>query len=150
MRKTSIVQTRPYPPLADRFILGVTPSIKARYFSSCPSDSISRWTPCPPQSAARGGSRSALAVSGFRLRACLGFSMPSTSSGQRGITPAFVYGVPHPSAGGTSTLMTSALPSAHYRRPDFHFLDHPFDNKNNVGQKKARRNESLRPLCISS
>src|SRR5450759_2437343 len=37
------------PPLADRFILGTTPSITARYFSSCPSDSTSRWTPCPPK-----------------------------------------------------------------------------------------------------
>ena len=37
------------PPLADRFILGVTPSITARYFSSCPSDPTSRWTPCPPK-----------------------------------------------------------------------------------------------------
>src|SRR5262249_28717534 len=27
----------------------VPPSITARYFSSCPSDSISRWTPCPPK-----------------------------------------------------------------------------------------------------
>src|SRR5579864_8934113 len=27
----------------------VSPSIAARYFSSCPSDSISRWTPCPPE-----------------------------------------------------------------------------------------------------
>jgi hypothetical protein len=36
------------PSLADRFINGVAPSITARYFSSCPSDSTSRWTPCPP------------------------------------------------------------------------------------------------------
>src|SRR5215472_1923466 len=28
----------------------VSPSITARYFSSCPSDSTSRWTPCPPES----------------------------------------------------------------------------------------------------
>ena len=27
----------------------VSPSITARYFSSCPSDSTSRWTPCPPK-----------------------------------------------------------------------------------------------------
>src|SRR5262249_30450952 len=27
----------------------VPPLITARYFSSCPSDSISRWTPCPPK-----------------------------------------------------------------------------------------------------
>src|ERR1700690_3240244 len=37
------------PPLADRFIVGAAPSITARYFSSCPSDSTSRWTPCPPE-----------------------------------------------------------------------------------------------------
>jgi len=27
----------------------VSPSIAARYFSSCPSDPTSRWTPCPPE-----------------------------------------------------------------------------------------------------
>src|SRR5580693_560080 len=37
------------PPLADRFIAGSPPSITARYFSSGPSDSTSRWTPCPPE-----------------------------------------------------------------------------------------------------
>src|SRR3981081_1318880 len=37
------------PPLADRFILGLPPSITARYFSAGPSDSTSRWTPCPPK-----------------------------------------------------------------------------------------------------
>src|SRR5260370_7306218 len=36
------------PPLADRFIAGY-PSITARYFSASPSDSTSRWTPCPPE-----------------------------------------------------------------------------------------------------
>src|SRR6516162_11096436 len=30
---------------------GCPPSIAARYFSSCPVDSISRWTPCPPGTA---------------------------------------------------------------------------------------------------
>src|SRR5260370_28148194 len=37
------------PPLADQFIIGVAPSITARYFSACPSDSTSRRTPCPPE-----------------------------------------------------------------------------------------------------
>ena len=60
------------------------------------------------------GSRSALAVSGFRLRARLDFSMPNCLPGQRGITPAFGYGAPHPSAEGTSTPLTHALPSTHY------------------------------------
>src|SRR3984957_13412303 len=59
------------------------------------------------------GTRSALAVSGFRLRARLGFSIPTCSPGQRGITPAFGYGAPHPSAEGTSTPLTHALPSTH-------------------------------------
>jgi hypothetical protein len=53
-------------------------------------------------------------VSGFRLRARLGFSIPSTFSGPRGITPAFGYGAPHSSARGTSTLLNNALLSAHY------------------------------------
>ena len=66
------------------------------------------------RSSSSGGFRSALAVSGFRLRARLGFSIPSSHFGRRGITPAFGYGAPHPSAGGTSTLPIWALPSAHY------------------------------------
>ena len=33
---------------------GLSPSITARYFSSCPSDSTSRWTPCPPETASGG------------------------------------------------------------------------------------------------
>src|ERR1700675_4746421 len=73
------------------------------------------------------GSRSVLAVSGFRLRARLDFSIPSCSPGQRGITPAFGYSAPHPSAEGTSTPMIHALPSAHYGEvrllaPDHHRL----------------------------
>jgi hypothetical protein len=63
--------------------------ITARYFSSCPSDSTSRWTPCPPES--------------YQLL-----------SGQRGITPAFGYGAPHPGARGTSTLLNNVLLSTHY------------------------------------
>jgi hypothetical protein len=36
---------------------GWPPSITARYFSSCPSDSISRWTPCPPKDCSSGRRR---------------------------------------------------------------------------------------------
>jgi hypothetical protein len=89
------------------------PLITARNFSSCPSDSISRWTPCPPEIAS-GGFRSALAVSDFRLRARLDFSIPSTSPASEASNPAFGYGAPHPSAGGTSTLLISALLSTHH------------------------------------
>ncbi len=53
-------------------------------------------------------------VSSFRFRARLGFFIPSFLSGQRGVTPAFGYGAPHPSAGGTSTLLSNALLSTHY------------------------------------
>jgi len=66
------------------------------------------------RSASSGGFRSVLAVSGFRLRARLDVSIPSSHFGRRGITPAFGYSAPHPSAGGTSTLPIWALPSAHY------------------------------------
>src|SRR5260370_28392090 len=68
-------------------IRGLPHSITARYFSSNPSDSGSLRTPCPPA---------------------------SKPAGRRGITPAFGYGAPHPSAGGTLTLLIHALPSAHY------------------------------------
>jgi len=53
-------------------------------------------------------------VSSFRFRARLGFSIPFTFSGPRGITPAFGYSAPHSSARGTSTLLSGALLSAHY------------------------------------
>src|SRR5437016_75555 len=64
------------------------PLITARNFSSCPSDSISRWTPCPPEPAS-GGFRSALAVSDFRLRARLDVSIPSTSPASEAFKPRF-------------------------------------------------------------
>ena len=87
--------------------------ITARNFSSCPSDSISRWTPCPPETAS-GGFRSALAVSDFRLRARLDVSIPSTSPASEAFNPAFGYSAPHPSTEGTSTLLINALLSAHH------------------------------------
>ncbi len=49
----------------------------------------------------------------FRFRARLGFSMLELP-GQRGITPAFGYDAPHPSARGTPTLLICALPGAQY------------------------------------
>ncbi len=55
-----------------------------------------------------------MAVSSFRLRARVGFSIPSLFSGQRDVNPAFGYSAPHLSAGGTSTLLNNALLSAHY------------------------------------
>jgi hypothetical protein len=64
------------------------------------------------------GFRSVLAVSDFRLRAQLDFSIPAFFPGQRGITPAFGYSAPHPSARGTLTLLNNALPSAHYEGSD--------------------------------
>ena len=67
---------------------GSPPLITARYFSSDSSDSESLRTPCPP---------------------------PACAAGRQGITPAFGYSAPHPSAGGTLTLLTHALPSTHYK-----------------------------------
>jgi hypothetical protein len=79
--------------------------ITARYFSSCPSDSTSRWTPCPPGTAGD-GFRSALVC--FQLSLSCPFRPLHTfhPPGQRGITPAFGYSAPHPSAGGTLTLLS--------------------------------------------
>ena len=99
---------------------GSSPSITARYFSSYPSDSTSRWTPCPPEDRRLVASGPPWLVSAFRFRARLGFVIPSTFSGPRGVTPAFGYGAPHSGARGTLTLLNSALLSAHYdpfRRP---------------------------------
>jgi hypothetical protein len=61
------------------------------------------------------GSRSALAVSGFRLRARLGFSIHVCSPGQRGVTPAFGYSAPgdfnpHDSRAAQRTLRARPTP----------------------------------------
>src|SRR5271167_2976709 len=63
--------------------------------------------------------------------------------GQRGITPAFGYSAPHPSAGGTLTLLIHALPSARYerlRRHDAHA------NPPAVPPARARPSEDDLPL----
>src|SRR6266481_8743439 len=102
------------PPLADQFIFGVAPIDYSPVLllmpfgfhltmDTLPSGYCGAAAPGPPWS-----------VSGFRLRARLGLSIPSALPGQRGITPAFGYSAPHPSAGGTSTLPINALLSAHY------------------------------------
>ena len=43
-----IVRARPCPIFGRPVHHGIAPSITARYCSSYPSDSTSRWTPCPP------------------------------------------------------------------------------------------------------
>src|SRR6266481_8527731 len=88
------------PPLADRFILGITPSITARYFSSCPSDSISRWTPGPPEYdkqrlQVRLGYIQLSLSCPFRCRHTFCFLRPA-----RLRTPLLGYGAPHLSARG--------------------------------------------------
>jgi len=55
-----------------------------------------------------------LAVSSFRLRARLGFPIPSTSPASEATDPAFGYDTPHPSVGGTLTLLNYALLSTHH------------------------------------
>src|SRR5216683_6982747 len=102
------------PPLADRFILGITPSITARYFSSCPSDSTSRWTPCPPEYNKRWlqvglGCVQLSPSCPFRPLHTFRFLRPA-----RLRTPLLGYGGPHLSARGTSTLLNNALLSAHF------------------------------------
>src|ERR1700686_5167175 len=105
-------------PLADRFILGITPSITARYFSAGPSDSTSRWTPCPPKHCKRwlqvGLGCLQLSLScPFRRLHTFRFLRPA-----RLRTPLLGHGAPHLSARGTSTLLNNALLSAHFRLAD--------------------------------
>src|ERR1700730_18533347 len=103
------------PPLADRFILGVPPSIMAPYFSAGPSDFTSPSAPRPPKYSKR------------RLQVGLGCAGLSPSCPFRRLhtsrflrlarlrTPLLGYGAPHLSARGTSTLLNNALLSAHFR-----------------------------------
>ena len=92
---------------------GSLPSITTRWFSAHPSDSTSRWTPCPPKDSRR---RLQVHLGCVQLSPSCPFRLLHTflSPGPRGITPAFGYGAPHPSARGTSTLLNNALLSAHY------------------------------------
>ena len=80
------MQARPFPPLADRFIYGVAPIDYGPVLllmpfgfritpDTLPSDSLSL------------GFRSALSVSGFRLRARVGFSIPFALSASEASPP---------------------------------------------------------------
>jgi hypothetical protein len=101
------------PPLADRFIFGVAPIDYGPVLllmpfgfhlamDTLPSGNCKRWLQV------RLGCVQLSPSCPFRLlHTCL-------SPGPRGITPAFGYGAPHPSARGTSTLLINALLSAHY------------------------------------
>src|SRR5580700_4154433 len=88
------------PPSADQFIFGVAPLDTARYFSSYPSDSASRRTPCPPGTAERWLQ---VRLGCVQLSSSCPFRLLHTfpSPGRRGVIPAFGYGAPHSSAGGT-------------------------------------------------
>jgi hypothetical protein len=93
---------------------GQPPSITARYFSAYPSDSISRWTPCPPECCYR--ERLQVHLGCIKLSPSCPFRLLHTFSLLR---PARHYSRfwiqrPHPGAGGTSTLLNNALLSAHY------------------------------------
>ena len=69
-----IVPARPCPVFGRPIHRGAAPLITARYFSASPSDSTSRWTPCPPvcPSTASRLSSALGRVHRFRLRARLG------------------------------------------------------------------------------
>src|SRR6516164_3527680 len=102
------------PPLADRFIIGVAPADYGPVLLLMPFGFHLTMDTLPSGLTASSGCRSALAVSGFRLRARLDFSIPAALSGRRGVTPAFGYDTPHSSIRGTLTLLNNALLSAHY------------------------------------
>ena len=66
------------PPLADRFIFGVAPIDYSPVLLLMPFGFHLTMDTLPSGELQSGGFRSALAVSGFRFRARLGFSIPST------------------------------------------------------------------------
>src|ERR1017187_2692408 len=101
------------PPLADRFIFGVAPIDYSPVLllmpfgfhlavDTLPSGNCKRWLQ--------------VRLGCVQLSPSCPFRLLHTflSPGPRGITPAFGYGAPHPSARGTSTLLNNALLSAHY------------------------------------
>src|SRR6266852_1673808 len=67
------------PPLADRFIFGVAPIDYGPVLLLMPFGFHLAMDTLPSGATTSGGFRSALAVSGFRRRARLGFSIPSSS-----------------------------------------------------------------------
>src|SRR6266436_6333773 len=110
----SIVQTRPYPTFGRPVHLRGSPH-RLRPGTSPHALRIPSRDGHPAlRRTASDGFRYALAVSGFRLRARLGVTIPFALPGQRGVTPAFGYSAPHSSARGTLTLLNNALRSAHY------------------------------------
>jgi hypothetical protein len=97
----SIVPARPFPSLGRPVPLGDS-SLRVR------PGGAPQALQTPPRGGrpalrkmARGGCRSVLAVSSFRLRARVDFSIPSSSFGQCGITPTFGY---RPVAAGRAGL----------------------------------------------
>src|ERR1700737_4192997 len=105
------------PPLADRFILGLPPSITAGT-SPQAFGFPSRWTPCPPKYCKRWlqvglGCVQLSPSCPFRRLHTFRFLRPA-----RLRTPLLGYGAPHLSARGTSTLLNNALLSAHFRLAD--------------------------------
>src|SRR5450432_146700 len=101
------------PPLADQFIFGVAPIDYGPVLllmpfgfhlamDTLPSGNCKRWLQ--------------VRLGCIQLSPSCPFTLLHTclSPGPRGITPAFGYGAPHPSARGTSTLPINALLSAHY------------------------------------
>src|SRR5438128_543671 len=154
MRTPSPLQCRLdlVPPLADRFIFGVAPIdyspvlllMPFRFHlavNTLPSGNRKRWLQV------RLGCVQLLPSCPFRLLHTFLFPGP------RGITPAFGYGAPHPSARGTSTLPINALLSAHYghlrlpaRRRYCAFGDHPYTLPYRLEPPPPDRTGSLR-LC---
>src|ERR1035438_4008225 len=90
------------PPLADQFIFGVAPIDYSPVLLLMPFGFHLAMDTLPSGELLVMASGPPWLVSGFRFRARLGFSIPSTISGPRGITPAFGYNAPHSSARGSS------------------------------------------------
>jgi hypothetical protein len=101
------------PPLADQFIFGVAPIDYSPVLLLMPFGSHLAVDTLPSGNRKR---RLQVRLGCVQLSPSCPFRLLHTflSPGPRGITPAFGYGAPHPSARGTSTLLNNALLSAQY------------------------------------
>src|ERR1022692_4905794 len=101
------------PPLADRFIVEVAPIDYGPVLLLMPFGSHLTMDTLPSRNRQRWLQ---VRLGCVQLSPSCPFSLLHTflSPGPRGITHAFGYGAPHPSARGTSTLPINALLSAHY------------------------------------
>src|SRR5450755_1809279 len=115
------------PPLADRFIFGVAPIDYGPVLLLMPFGFHLAMDTCPPGTAS-GGSRSALAVSSFRLRARLGFSIPTSLPAREALPPRSDMALLIRAPEGLQLSGSTRCSAHHTTLSDFRSGHHPIDD----------------------